>query len=96
MLPTTMPAIGMMPGPLNGTTPEAKISARTGTIPLAMARPTHGICARGVLSRPVEVTVATTNISSTKARESQTLARAAVITSETRDSCTTARRAAVG
>ncbi len=65
-------------------------------MPQAMASPTQGSCARGTRSRPVDVQVATANISSTNASDSHTLASAAAMNRDTSASCTTARRAAVG
>ena len=95
MPPITMPATGMTPAPLNGTTPEASDSTSTGSAPAATAAPTHTTCRRSTSSRRADVSVATTYISPTKASDHHTDASAAAMTSETTASCSTARTAAV-
>ena len=91
----TMPAMGSTPCPLNGTTPDPSTRASTGTAPAARASITHGSDRRGTPIRPCAVTDATTNISPTNANDHHGDRSAAAITSDTTDSCTTAREAAV-
>ena len=54
--------------------PRRRSRPSTGTIRRRSPVPTHGSCERGVRIRPVDVTVATANISSTNASDNQTSA----------------------
>src|SRR5664279_5227465 len=84
-----------MPGPLNGTTPEPRISASTGSTPAPIATPIQGSCRRGTPIRPAEVNVATVNIKKANAIDHPTEASAAAMTRDTTPSWTTARMLAV-
>jgi len=89
-----MPAIGTRAAPFQGTAPERKITARTGTTPHPIATATHGQ-ARGASIRREDVKTATLNMKAANAKDQASWLRTAVITKATTASCTTARTAAV-
>jgi hypothetical protein len=89
-----MPAIGTRGAPFQGTAPDRKITARTGTTPQPIATATHGQ-ARGASIRREEVKTATPNMNAANTKDQASWLRTAVITKETAASCTTARTAAV-
>src|SRR4051812_10387430 len=90
----TMPAIGTTAIGSSGTTPAPRTRASTGATPAAIASAVHGRLAQ-VPARRADVTAAMPNISSTNKPVSGPDRRTAVITSDTRASCTTARTAAI-
>ncbi len=63
--PMMILAIGTSEAPFHGTAPERKITASTGTTPLAIASAAHGQ-ARGAPIRRVDVPTATPNITTAK------------------------------
>jgi hypothetical protein len=92
--PMMMPAIGTRAAPSQGTAPERKITARTGTTPQPIATATHGQ-ARGASIRREDVKTATPNMKAAKTKDQASWLSTAVITNATAASCTMARTAAL-
>ena len=89
-----IPATGTRAAPVKGTAPDAKITARVGSTPEAMATPTHGH-ARGASIRRDEVIVATASMKTPNRIDQTTWPSTAVITRATTMSWMVARSAAV-